>query len=112
MNQKFFLLLVSLFYFPNEVFAQEVEGIFQTGQAGVIFKNVKCIDDKWSISIVNRNDYGVNLNIVFYTVDQDGDPLVTHGQYGQYLSGKSRRVFLLNEFQCNIPFKSLKYAIR
>ena len=112
MNQKFFLLLVSLFYFPNEVFAQEVEGTFQTSKTGVIFKNVKCIDNKWSISVVNRNDYGVSVQIVFYTVDQDGDPLVTYGKYGQWLSGKSRQVYLLNKFQCNIPFKSLKYSIK
>ncbi len=111
MNQKFFLLLVSLFYFPNEVFAQEVEGIFETNIKGVIFKNVKCIDNKWSISVVNRNDFGVRIQIVFYTVDQDDDPLVTYSRYGEYLYGKTRKVYLLNKFQCNIPFKSLKYAI-
>ena len=163
MNQKFFLLLVSIFYFPNEVFAhgggldqfgchretktggyhchrnyappptqssnssstfsvpllsesipsKEVEGVFITDRKGLIFKNVKCINNKWNITIVNRNDYNAgSLKILFYTVDQDGDPLATYSKYSEFIGAKSRKDYLLDKFSCSIPFKSIKYSIK
>ena len=92
---------------------KEIEGIFTTGKTGLVFKNVKCINNYWSITLVNRNDYYFsNLTVLFYTVDQDGDPLETYQKSQQYIGQKSRRDYLLNKFSCSIPFKSINYSIK
>ena len=96
---------------PDTVAAKEIKGTFATGISGLVFKNVKCINDKWRISLVNRRELSItSLRILFYTVDQDGDPLETHSGYISYLEPKTREDFLINKFSCSIPFKSLKYS--
>ena len=98
---------------PETFATKEIEGIFTTGQTGLVFKNVKCINNNWSITLVNRNEYGINyLNILFYTVDQDGDPLETYSKSLQYIGAKSRKDYLLDKFSCSIPFKSINYSIK
>jgi len=92
---------------------KKIEGVFTTSRKGLIFKNVKCINNKWNISVVNRNNYNeTSIKILFYTVDQDGDPLATYSKYPEYVGAKSRRNYLLDKFSCSIPFKSIKYSIK
>ena len=97
----------------DTVATKEIEGTFTTSRTGLVFKNVKCIHNKWNITIVNRNDYGAgSIKILFYTVDQDGDPLATYSKYSQFIGAKSRKDYLLDQFSCSIPFKSIKYSIK
>ena len=97
----------------DTVATKKIEGIFTTGKTGLVFKNVKCINNNWSITLVNRNEYPFSyLDILFYTVDQDGDPLETYSKSTQYIGAKSRKDYLLNKFSCSIPFKSINYSIK
>tara|TARA_B100000035_G_scaffold279381_1_gene258942 strand:- start:210 stop:695 length:486 start_codon:yes stop_codon:yes gene_type:complete len=98
---------------PDAVATKETEGIFTTGYKGLVFKNVKCINDKWRISLVNRTEYTIqSLEILFYTVDQDGDPLETYTKFVPYFGAKSREDYFLKKFSCSVPFKSLKYTFK
>tara|TARA_Y100000768_G_C23728574_1_gene563718 strand:- start:63 stop:548 length:486 start_codon:yes stop_codon:yes gene_type:complete len=96
---------------PDTVATKEIDGIFTTGYTGLVFKNVKCINNKWRISLVNRTAYTIpTLEILFYTVDQDGDPLETDEIFVTYFGAKSRKDYFIKKFSCSVPFKSLKYT--
>ena len=111
MNQKFFLLLVSLLYFPNDVFAKEVEGRYFTNIPGVIFKNVKCVDNNWKFTLINTNTNYVSMSLLFYTEDEDGDPLETFSEPFLTMKPKTRRDVRLTVFPCSVPLNSIKYTI-
>ena len=77
-----------------------------------MFKNVRCVDNKWRLSFVNRGtSYATNIKILFYTVDSDGDPLQTDTQYID-ISGKARKEITLSTFNCkSTPFEDLNRSI-
>ena len=96
----------------NTSSTKDVKGTFTTGISGVVFKNVRCLNSKWVLTIINRNTSYKLVDFIFYTVDSDGDPLKKFSKSNLGLSAKSRVDLTLDNFNCNTtPFTSLKYSI-
>jgi len=92
---------------------KEVDGTFDTSVEGVVFKNVKCVDKEWVVSLVNRNAFAQSLSISFFTVDDDGDPLHSFNESHFFLNTKSRKEIAIENIDCNVtPFNSIKNYIR
>jgi hypothetical protein len=92
--------------------AKKVDGSFVTKVNNIVFKNVRCVDNKWRLSFVNRGTSRVPfVKILFYTVDSDGDPLQTDQQYIE-INGKARKEVTLSAFNCkSTPFEDLNRSI-
>ena len=96
----------------NTSSTKDVKGTFTTGISGVVFKNVRCLNSKWVLTIINRNTSYKHVDFIFYTVDSDGDPLKKFSKNNLGISAKSRADLTLDNFNCNTtPFTSLKYSI-
>ena len=91
------------------------EGTYETGFSGVVYKNARC-DDHWKIDIINRNINHVYIKVGFYTLDKDGDPLLSifFPIKGEWFKVKqtSRRTFDLIGFNCSIAFKDINSSFK
>lgn len=90
---------------------KKLTGTFKTNVNGVVFKNVRCIDNNWEITVINRTTDSKPMDYIFYTEDSDGDPLENF-KASKSLAGKSRQTLTLTAFNCNkVPFDQLQYKI-
>ena len=94
-----------------EIIDQEIEGIFETGFSGVVYKNIRC-ENYWKVDLVNRNNKKVYVKASFFTVDKDGDPLKSmfFPRTGNWLSiNQTSRITLhLDQISCLNQFEKIR----
>mgnify|MGYP001265537424 CR=1 FL=1 len=102
----------------NTVPTQEIEGTFITQYSDLVVKNFRC-DTNWKVDIVNRSTKPYVVYITFYTVDKDGDPLLSvqfksrvYTNRGRKINELSRQTFNLSSFDCSIKYDEIKFLIQ
>tara|TARA_B100001059_G_scaffold234146_1_gene275895 strand:+ start:39 stop:554 length:516 start_codon:yes stop_codon:yes gene_type:complete len=96
----------------------EIEGTFLTQFSDLVVKNFRC-ETNWKVDIVNRSTSPYVVYITFYTLDKDGDPLLSvqfdskiYSNRGRKINELSRQTFNLKSFDCSIKYDEIKFLIK
>ena len=107
----------------NIIPTKEIEGTFAfstfpTQYSDLVIKNFRCTTN-WKVDIINRSTKPYVVYITFYTVDKDGDPLLSvlfrskiYTNVGRKINGLSRQTFDLKSFDCSLKFDEINFSVQ